>query len=115
MLQRRGKWRGEEGMGRRGREEGREKEERGGEGEEGRGMRRREGLNKKKGGEDREKERRRERESYVWQSCDLCAPQDLSNDYYCGCVMGWEGKNCSVETNECVNRPCLNGATCNVS
>ena len=42
-------------------------------------------------------------------------PQDLLNDYYCECVMGWEDKNCSVETNECINRPCLNGATCNVS
>ena len=45
-----------------------------------------------------------------------CVPsQDLLNDYYCECVMGWEDKNCSVETNECINRPCLNGATCNVS
>ena len=46
-------------------------------------------------------------------SCVLL--QDLVNSYYCQCVMGWEGQNCSVETNECINRPCLNGATCNVS
>ena len=101
-------------MGRRGREEGREQEERGGEGEEGRGMRRREGLNKKRRGGQRKREEKGKGELRM-ANCDLCAPQDLSNDYYCGCVMGWEGKNCSVETNECVNRPCLNGATCNVS
>ena len=46
-------------------------------------------------------------------SCVLL--QDLVNKYYCQCVLGWEGQNCSVETNECINRPCLNGATCNVS
>ena len=42
--------------GRGGREEGREKEERVGEGEEGRGMRRREGLNKKRRGGQRKRE-----------------------------------------------------------
>ena len=50
---RRGKWRGEEGMGRRGREEGRRKE---GWGEGGGGRRRREGLNKKRRGEQRKRE-----------------------------------------------------------
>ena len=64
-----------------------------------------------------EKERRGTREGgATYDTAVTCVPpQDLLNDYYCECVMGWEDKNCSVETNECINRPCLNGATCNVS
>lgn len=45
----------------------------------------------------------------------LALSQDLFNNYDCDCVMGWEDKNCDVETNECINMPCMNGATCNVS
>ena len=41
--------------------------------------------------------------------------QDLLNDYVCVCVAGWEGKDCSIETNECNPNPCVNGATCVVS
>ena len=63
----------------------------------------------------RKREGKGEEEVQQCESCHSRSTQDLLNNYYCGCVMGWEGKNCSVETNECVNRPCLNGATCNVS
>ena len=40
--------------------------------------------------------------------------QDLVDDYSCACSPGWEGKNCSVDTNDCLVATCLNGGTCNV-
>ncbi|KAJ8936435.1 hypothetical protein NQ318_015581, partial [Aromia moschata] len=43
--------------------------------------------------------------------------QDLYNDYICHCTTGWEGHDCSKDTDECVkfsgtDLGCQNGATC---
>ena len=41
--------------------------------------------------------------------------QDLFRNYECDCAAGYEGRNCSPETDECVPNPCMNGGTCTVS
>lgn len=35
--------------------------------------------------------------------------QDLVNDYMCICPNGFEGRNCSVNIDDCVNATCVNG------
>ena len=40
--------------------------------------------------------------------------QDMFLDYMCQCAAGYEGRNCSEET-ECDPNPCQNGASCTVS
>ena len=42
-------------------------------------------------------------------------PQDGIDDYTCGCVDGWMGKNCGENINDCDPNPCENGGTCTVS
>ncbi|NP_001310767.1 delta-like protein 1 precursor [Parasteatoda tepidariorum] len=32
--------------------------------------------------------------------------------YTCTCIDGYSGKNCEKQADDCVNQPCLNGATC---
>ena len=93
------------------REEGRERQER---------WERRREKERGGGGEERRGERRRRGIRDAFHCCSgyhvvLALSQDLFNNYDCDCVMGWEDKNCDVETNECINMPCMNGATCNVS
>ncbi len=36
-------------------------------------------------------------------------------DYTCECVEGYEGKSCTIDTDDCQPNPCLNGASCTVS
>ena len=38
--------------------------------------------------------------------------QDLFNDYFCSCQPGYFGRNCEMEIDECLPRPCENGGTC---
>ena len=38
--------------------------------------------------------------------------QDYFNDYYCSCQPGYFGRNCEMEIDECLPRPCENGGTC---
>ena len=38
--------------------------------------------------------------------------QDLFNDYSCSCQPGYFGRNCEMEIDECLPRPCENGGTC---
>ena len=38
--------------------------------------------------------------------------QDLFNDYFCSCQLGYFGRNCEMEIDECLPRPCDNGGTC---
>ena len=38
--------------------------------------------------------------------------QDLFNDYFCSCQLGYFGRNCEMEIDECLPRPCENGGTC---
>ncbi|CAL8083409.1 unnamed protein product [Calicophoron daubneyi] len=33
-------------------------------------------------------------------------------NYECICMGGWTGVNCTEDTNDCTNNPCLNGGTC---
>eukprot|EP01050_Picozoa_sp_SAG11_P006464 SAG11_NODE_502_length_8891_cov_4.603731_4_plen_230_part_00 len=43
----------------------------------------------------------------------LCAPCQVTYySYECGCVIGFEGHNCDVDTDECPSAPCANGAAC---
>ena len=32
--------------------------------------------------------------------------------YTCICDDGYEGADCSVNTDECISKPCINGGTC---
>ena len=38
--------------------------------------------------------------------------QDLINDYSCTCAMGYTGKNCSVDEDECFAAECPENSTC---
>jgi hypothetical protein len=39
--------------------------------------------------------------------------ENLEGDFNCTCVVGWEGKQCEVNPNDClVTEPCKNGASC---
>ncbi|PAA69694.1 hypothetical protein BOX15_Mlig014908g1 [Macrostomum lignano] len=40
----------------------------------------------------------------------LCS--DLVKNYSCSCFTGWEGRNCSVDTDYCLSGPCQNGGVC---
>jgi len=33
-------------------------------------------------------------------------------DYYCECPMGWAGKQCQIDVDECSSNPCQNGGVC---
>lgn len=35
--------------------------------------------------------------------------------YDCDCEDGWEGRNCTVNIDECNPNPCYNSGTCTVS
>uniref|UniRef100_A0A1I8G0V6 Delta-like protein n=1 Tax=Macrostomum lignano TaxID=282301 RepID=A0A1I8G0V6_9PLAT len=37
---------------------------------------------------------------------------DLVQNYSCTCFTGWEGTNCSVDTDYCLSKPCRNGGVC---
>ncbi|CAH8445813.1 unnamed protein product [Heterobilharzia americana] len=37
---------------------------------------------------------------------------NIQSDYYCVCLKGWTGQNCTEDVDDCVNQPCLNGGTC---
>ena len=41
-------------------------------------------------------------------SCD----DDPDGSYTCDCDIGWSGRNCDKDINECKNNPCKNGSTC---
>ena len=41
--------------------------------------------------------------------------QDIVNGYRCACPAGFFGVNCEVDHDECLARPCQNGANCTVS
>ena len=41
--------------------------------------------------------------------------QGVVNGYRCACPAGFFGVNCEVDYDECLHRPCLNGANCTVS
>ena len=47
--------------------------------------------------------------------CVCVCVQDLVASFLCNCVAGWDQPDCTVETDECDNHSCQNGATCNVS
>lgn len=34
------------------------------------------------------------------------------NNYECVCPPGYEGKDCSIDINECISMPCREGSTC---
>lgn len=38
--------------------------------------------------------------------------QDNINDYSCTCPMGYTGRDCEVNINDCSPLPCNNGGTC---
>ncbi|KAG7259474.1 hypothetical protein CRUP_037136 [Coryphaenoides rupestris] len=44
------------------------------------------------------------------QNRALC--RSRGNGYACFCVPGFQGARCQIDVNECISRPCLNGATC---
>ena len=47
---------------------------------------------------------------------DVSRVQDMVVDYTCSCAVGWEGRNCDKERDECEQfKPCKNGANCTVS
>ncbi|XP_061188662.1 protein HEG-like [Saccostrea echinata] len=37
---------------------------------------------------------------------------DLINDYYCSCIPGFNGTNCTNNMDECASVPCQNNGTC---
>lgn len=37
---------------------------------------------------------------------------NLINDYECHCPAGYEGKDCSLNIDECEPMPCMKGSTC---
>ena len=41
--------------------------------------------------------------------------QDMVDDYVCTCVLGFTGKNCDVNIDDCASNPCQNGSTCYVN
>ena len=38
--------------------------------------------------------------------------QDLVSSFHCSCALGYTGRSCETEVNECDSGPCLHGGTC---
>ena len=46
---------------------------------------------------------------------DIVFMQEGIAKYDCDCEDGWEGRNCSINIDECNPNPCYNNGTCMVS
>ena len=44
-----------------------------------------------------------------------CAATNYGTDFECTCLLGYEGKTCDVDTDECLSAPCHNGGVCSES
>ncbi|CAB4069338.1 NOTCH1 [Lepeophtheirus salmonis] len=42
----------------------------------------------------------------------VCKPTPDYKDYFCSCPLGFKGRYCSVDIDECLTYPCHNGASC---
>jgi Notch-like protein len=40
-----------------------------------------------------------------------CTPTSNYLDYFCSCPLGFTGRHCDKDIDECENNPCRNGAT----
>lgn len=45
--------------------------------------------------------------------CEHGFCHDLISDYDCLCEKGWTGKNCEIDIDDCMEKPCQNGGYCN--
>lgn len=39
--------------------------------------------------------------------------REVTDGFFCECVVGYEGDTCEVNTDDCADDPCFNGGTCN--
>ena len=37
---------------------------------------------------------------------------DLINDYECSCDVGWTGRNCTENIDDCAGQPCVHSTQC---
>ena len=47
---------------------------------------------------------------YICHNGGTC--NNIDGSYLCTCVLGWTGKNCEENVDDCVRNPCFFGATC---
>lgn len=47
---------------------------------------------------------------YACRNGGICIDGD--RDYTCNCTVGYEGRNCELDINECLSDPCLHGGIC---